>query len=243
MFENTLLETSAARPARARATAVSLSLQAAALVAVFAFPLVFPATLRPEIKRAGVPLFYAVPKAVPIFIDKVTNDRVPSSPTQQTITVPDTRLIFIPSKGTGKKRDSSETDPSICVSPCIPQVGNGGDTNVIASIGNTTGSIVRLDPPKRVRISQMEPGAILRRIQPQYPITAKATQTQGAVVLHAIIARDGTMQSVQVIAGHPLLVEAARQAVAQWRYRPFLLNGSAVEVETQITVNFKLANQ
>jgi periplasmic protein TonB len=59
------------------------------------------------------------------------------------------------------------------------------------------------------------------------------------VRLHAIIARDGTIQSLNVISGHPLLASAALDAVRQWRYRPYLLNGEAVEVETFITVNFR----
>jgi protein TonB len=59
------------------------------------------------------------------------------------------------------------------------------------------------------------------------------------VKLHAIIATDGTIQSLNVIDGPPLLAEAAREAVRQWRYRPYILNGRPVEVETLITVNFK----
>lgn len=243
MFETTLLENAASRPGRARAAVASLAMQASALVTVFTIPLVFPAALHPEIKLAGVPLFYSAPKSVPIFTEKTTGARAPSSPAQRSITVPDTRLTFIQSEGTGKQRDTEQSDVALCVSPCIPQVGNGGDSNIFPNIGNATAPVVRLVPPRRVRISQMEPGAILRRVQPQYPITAKATQTQGAVVLHAIIGRDGAIQSVKVLEGHPLLIEAARQAVAQWRYRPYLLNGAAVEVETQITVNFRLSSQ
>ena len=62
---------------------------------------------------------------------------------------------------------------------------------------------------------------------------------QGQVKLHAIIARDGWIQSLNAISGHPLLVHAALEAVGQWRYRPYYLNGEAVEVETFITVNFR----
>jgi protein TonB len=62
---------------------------------------------------------------------------------------------------------------------------------------------------------------------------------QGQVKLHAIIARDGTIQSLSAVSGPPLLVRAALDAVSQWRYRPYILNGEAVEVETFITVNFR----
>jgi periplasmic protein TonB len=61
------------------------------------------------------------------------------------------------------------------------------------------------------------------------------------VVLKAVISRDGTIENLQVLSGHPMLVRAAVDAVRQWRYRPYLLNGEAVEVETQITVNFVLS--
>ncbi len=68
---------------------------------------------------------------------------------------------------------------------------------------------------------------------------AELTHTRGIVRLHAIIATDGTIQSLNVIDGPPLLIVAARDAVRQWRYRPYILNGQPVEVETMITVNFK----
>ncbi|HET6936514.1 MAG TPA: energy transducer TonB, partial [Candidatus Angelobacter sp.] len=60
----------------------------------------------------------------------------------------------------------------------------------------------------------------------------------GVVKLHAIISKEGTIQSLNVISGHPMLVAAAIDAVSQWRYRPYLLNGQAVEVETFITIHF-----
>jgi protein TonB len=76
-------------------------------------------------------------------------------------------------------------------------------------------------------------------VEPAYPRIAVVSGVQGQVKLHAIIARDGSIQSLNVISGHPLLVRAALEAVGQWRYRPYLLNGEAVEVETFITVNFR----
>ena len=67
------------------------------------------------------------------------------------------------------------------------------------------------------------------------------THTQGEVVMHAIIGRDGTIASLQVVSGHALLAPAAIDAVRQWRYRPYTLNGEPVEVETLITVRFVLS--
>jgi protein TonB len=79
----------------------------------------------------------------------------------------------------------------------------------------------------------------LDRVEPVYPHIAIVTGVQGQVKLHAIIARDGSIQSLNVISGPPLLIHAATDAVSQWRYRPYVLNGEAVEVETFITVNFR----
>jgi len=69
---------------------------------------------------------------------------------------------------------------------------------------------------------------------------AKAARIQGEVVLAAIISKAGTIEELQALSGHPMLVAAAVEAVRQWRYRPYLLNGEPVEVETRITVNFTL---
>jgi protein TonB len=76
--------------------------------------------------------------------------------------------------------------------------------------------------------------------RPAYPHTALITRTQGTVRIQAIIGRDGSISNLQVLSGHPLLIEAARQAVQQWRYRPTLLNGEPVEVITEIDVNFTI---
>jgi protein TonB len=99
-------------------------------------------------------------------------------------------------------------------------------------------SNVKLDGPKRIK-SQLEEGQLVNRVEPVYPHIAAISGIQGQVKLHAIIARDGRIQSLNVISGPPLLVRAALEAVEQWRYRPYVLNGEAVEVETLITVNFK----
>jgi protein TonB len=80
----------------------------------------------------------------------------------------------------------------------------------------------------------------MNRIQPQYPPLARQARVSGTVKLHAIIAKDGTVQELQVISGHPLLIQAALDAVRQWRYRPTLLNTEPVEVDTTIDVIFTL---
>jgi TonB family protein len=85
-------------------------------------------------------------------------------------------------------------------------------------------------------------GQIVTRVNPVYPQEAKEKGIQGAVVLHAIIGTDGTVQELTVISGPPELQASAIEAVKQWVYKPYLLNGDPKEVETTITVNFSLDN-
>ena len=82
---------------------------------------------------------------------------------------------------------------------------------------------------------------LISQPRPQYPVEAKQARIQGVVKLYAVIGKDGTVQNLNVISGHPLLAPAAVEAVKQWIYQPTLLNGNPVEVETEIDVNFTLA--
>ena len=84
--------------------------------------------------------------------------------------------------------------------------------------------------------------ALLTQTKPIYPPLARQAHIQGNVVLHAIIGRDGRVAQLEVMSGHPLLVQAALDAVKQWLYRPTLLNGEPVEVDTTITVSFVIGS-
>ena len=79
-------------------------------------------------------------------------------------------------------------------------------------------------------------GNLIYKPQPMYPPMARAARIQGAVVLRAIISKAGTIENLVVVHGHPMLSAAAIEAVRQWRYRPYVLNGEPIEVETEITV-------
>ena len=97
------------------------------------------------------------------------------------------------------------------------------------------------DKPTRARIDAgvME-GNILTKVTPVYPEIAKAAKVSGSVVLHAIIGTDGRMKSLAVLSGPEMLQGSAIDAVRQWTYTPYLLNGEPTEVDTKITVNFNL---
>ena len=87
----------------------------------------------------------------------------------------------------------------------------------------------------------MMEGNLIQRVQPNYPSPAHIARIQGKVELSAVIGKAGTIENLRVLAGHPMLLSAAIEAVKQWRYRPYILNGEPVEVETRITVNFSLS--
>jgi len=95
--------------------------------------------------------------------------------------------------------------------------------------------------PTLVRVGgQVQPPKLIYQPRPEYPPLAKVARIQGTVRLEAIIGRDGTIQNLKVLEGHPLLVKAAVEAVERWRYQPTLLNGEPVDVLTEIDVNFNL---
>jgi periplasmic protein TonB len=118
---------------------------------------------------------------------------------------------------------------------------------VIGGIVNSTANLSYIPKlqavvPQRVRISQgVTTGMLVHRVEPPYPALARSARISGSVVLKAIISKEGTIEDLTLVSGHPMLVPAAIDAVRQWRYRPYLLNGQPVEVETTITVIFTLA--
>src|SRR6202167_3324582 len=109
-------------------------------------------------------------------------------------------------------------------------------------ISSTPVAVPKVATPQRVRVSQgVTQGLLIRKIQPNYPPLARQARIQGSVLLQAEISKDGSIENLHVISGHPMLAPAAIEAVKQWKYKPYILNGEPVEVETQITVNFTLS--
>ena len=97
-------------------------------------------------------------------------------------------------------------------------------------------------PVERIRVaSRVAEANLIHDVPPQYPPEAGRERIEGTVVLLAVIGKDGSVQEVQVVSGLPLLAQAATEAVNQWRYKPYLLNGVPVEIESRITINFTLS--
>lgn len=115
-------------------------------------------------------------------------------------------------------------------------------------MGGVIGGIIGSAPvavPKvavqRIRVSQgVSQGNLINQVKPTYPAIAKNARISGSVVLQAVISKQGNIENLRVVNGHPMLVPSAMEAVRQWRYKPYYLNGEPVEVETTVTVNFTL---
>jgi len=139
-----------------------------------------------------------------------------------------------------------EAPPSMGVMGGVPGGVPGG------TIGGVLGSVMSSVPtavpkvatPQRVRVSQgVSQGLLIHKVLPQYPPLARQARIQGVVVLEALIGKDGSIQNLHVVSGHPMLTNAALEAVKEWKYKPYYLNGEPVEVETTINVNFTLAGE
>jgi protein TonB len=130
-------------------------------------------------------------------------------------------------------------------------LGPGVPDGVFSSTGTVPPVLVATTRPpmsprpeeKRIAVSEgVLEGLLVHRVVPDYPVLARKAQIQGEVMLHAVISRDGTIEGLRMMSGHPLLAKAAVDAVQQWRYRPYMLNRQPVEVETEITVRFTLGH-
>jgi protein TonB len=235
MFGDTLLESSPALRKRKRwpmATAFSLEVIIAAIVVIV-----------PLLSTGVIPVSARVPVYTPL--QRVTVETVAHPPGETTeasgqpTSRPNPTIVPL-----------EHTSGRICLTcvptnePPNPPGGGEGPYNPYAAnnhlppcLANDHGPVVK--PGIRRVISVLTEAQLLNRVEPVYPHIAVLTGMQGQVKLHAIIARDGTIQSLSAVSGPPLLVRAALDAVGQWRYRPYILNGEAVEVETFITVNFR----
>jgi protein TonB len=109
-------------------------------------------------------------------------------------------------------------------------------------ISSTPVAVPKVATPQRVRVSSgVSTGLLIRRVNPTYPPLARQARIQGQVVLHAVISKDGSIENLTLVSGHPMLAPAAIDAVKQWKYKPYLLNGEPVEVDTEVQVNFTLS--
>jgi len=118
----------------------------------------------------------------------------------------------------------------------------GGILGGISSAAPPPPPVEKKAPPSRIRVGgNVQSAKLVRQPRPVYPQLAKQARIQGVVKLHALISKEGTIENLTLISGHPLLAPAALEAVKQWIYQPTLLNGEPVGVDTEIDVNFTLS--
>lgn len=123
----------------------------------------------------------------------------------------------------------------------VPGGSAGGVIGSLISSTPHTANLPTVAVPKRIRVSTgVSEGMLLHRVEPVYPIIAQRARIEGTVELKAIISKEGMIEGLQRVNGHPFLVTAAMDAVRQWRYRPYMLNGEPLEVETNVVVNFHM---
>jgi periplasmic protein TonB len=239
MFADSLLESPLAeRSRRGWTTLVSFAGQLLGLGILLTLPLLYTEGL-PTLKliASGAPLS-APPEPPTVTRERPATDSRNSGQPGPIIVV---RRDFHP---TGlPPADPAGTELPACAT-CVPgDTTPGSIPGIPFSIGSTLPTLpARPVPPvKKVIVSRMMEGNLIYQVQPVYPPLARSARVQGTVTLRAVISRNGTIQNLQVLSGHPLLVRAAKDAVQQWRYRPYILNGEPMEVETQVTVNFLLS--
>ena len=232
-----------ARRLRRKALAVSIAVQVVCVAAMLIGPLIAaPGALPPSYIFTPLPPYHGGGSAErPPPRVRPTERRF-----QQILANP---LFFHSTESRRPARElSGESAPD--VPPAIGDFGpdsGAGPVGVWIQGGSDNGLRIQPPPPAVSRKPVLKSegvmaGALIYRVDPLYPQIARAIHLSGTVRLRAIIATDGSVQSLEVLSGSPILARAAVAAVRQWRYRPTLLNGRPVEVETYVTVNFVLGN-
>jgi periplasmic protein TonB len=241
MFADSLLQPSFdQRFRRSWTTLSSFGLQALAMGLLLLLPLVRP---------GGIPLLHRL--ATPVSLGQPVPDAPPmrahpGSPTPTSSNLLNNRLMQpsrIPTTVV-PIADEPAPQPFAGGGVGLPTGAIPGLPNGITSAGPGTRPVPPTPAPavRPIRISHMSPGSLIYQLQPVYPPLARTAHVEGSVVLAALISKDGSIENLHVLTGHPMLVHAAVEAVSKWRYRPYILNSEPVEVETQITVNFFLAH-
>lgn len=240
MFEDSLIESgNRLKTKRGRTTTVSFILEAIVIGVLVLIPLLFTEALpKAQLMMALVapppPPPPPPPPAEVHVVKQVQTDIINGqlrTPTK------------IPKKVEMIKEEEAPPPMMAGVVGGVPGGVPGGQMGgVMGSIIGSSAPMPKVATPQRIRVSQgVVSGLKIREVKPVYPAIAKTARVSGNVVLQAEISKEGTIENLRVISGPPLLIQSALEAVKQWRYRPYILNGEPVEVETTVTVVFSLA--
>jgi protein TonB len=245
MFEDSLIESGGRlRTKRGMTTAVSFVLQVALVGVLVLVPLLFTEALPKQqlmtflVAPPPPPPPPPPPAATPVRTVKIVQSDIMNGQLRTPTKIPEKVQMI-------KEEESPPPMASMGgVVGGVPGGVPGGQMGGVIGgiISSTPVAVPKVATPQRVRVSQgVSQGLLIKKVQPPYPPLARQARIQGQVVLQAEISKDGSIQNLRLISGHPMLAPSAIEAVKQWRYKPYYLNGEPVEVETQITVIFSLS--
>jgi len=230
MFEDALLESAKHSPGTQRtvSTAASLLLQTGFLAMFVAVPLLVTHAV-PDLSAAHAPIWLPPLQSPAPDTQPTGSDSAPGIFTEAPV-LTQPRVI-----------GNLDPHPQPSTDAPPPQLHSSVGGGVLSALGNSSGPVIPDNPAtKHPIVSVLEQGVVLTRVQPIYPNIAIKNRIQGPVHLHAVIAANGNLEALRVLDGHPMLAQAALEAVRQWRFRPYALNGRPIEVQTEVTVNFTL---
>lgn len=236
MLEGDSTQLQRARKIRRRALAISISLQTLFVAGLILFPLLSKGE-RIDLKNATpIPPYQPYGHA-----QHHPNPNHHSSPVPCSF-CPSLPLVPMTPTRDPNPPNNEPGDPNI--PPGNPEGQHGGGIPFTSNDAPTRPDDATeiIPPAKRITISRIEPAMLSHRVEPVYPALPKQMHREGRVELRAIIATDGSIQSLEAISGDPMFYQSAIAAVREWRYKATILNGKPVEVDTRITVIYSLAH-
>src|ERR1700731_1641017 len=244
MFEDSLLESGGRlKTKRGRTTTFAIILEIAMIGVMVLIPLIFTEALPKQQLMTSLiapppPPPPPPPAAAPVKIVKQIQTDIVNGALRTPTKIPQ-KIQMI--------KEEEAPPPAMASSGVVGGVPGGipgGQMGGVIGgiISSTPVAVPKVATPQRVRVSSgVSTGLLVKKVQPAYPPLARQARIQGTVLLQAEISKDGAIENLRLISGHPMLAPAAIEAVKQWRYKPYMLNGEPVAVETQVQVNFTLS--
>ncbi|HEY4904400.1 MAG TPA: energy transducer TonB [Candidatus Sulfotelmatobacter sp.] len=244
MFEDSLIESgNRLKTKRPLTTAISVLIQVGIIIVFVLVPLIFtealPKTqLMTFLVAPPPPPPPPPPAAAPVKIVKQIQTDIVNGELRTPTKIPQKVQMI---------KEDEAPPPSMAAAGVVGGVPGGVPGGQMGGIiggivSSTPMAVPKVATPQRVRVSSgVSTGLLVRRVNPNYPPLARQARIQGTVILQAEISKTGDIQNLRLVSGHPMLAPAAIEAVKQWKYKPYLLNGEPVEVETTVQVNFTLA--
>ena len=250
MFQQLIASNASEMPRKPLTWVLSALIHGLIILLLIAVPLVHPETLANLQTLIGPPPLLSAPRRTIVKLISSSGKPRPVAARPNPLFTPDfiPPKINLPALEPPEVGGDSEGTPQVG----LPIGGSGGSSTFLDGFSREAGRAVLPPEPSvstasaEAHVTRIQRGGevqhanLVRQVKPSYPHTAIIMRVQGAVILEAIIDREGRVENLKVLRGHPLLIPAAFEAVQQWRYRPTLLNGQPVEVLTQVTVNFSL---